>query len=482
MNAMNLTIPVPGSTPGPQYASDISNDLATVSDHTHTGSLNNDGNQIPSAGLNINADLSINSHNLTSLRSTRYTSQSSTLSGIGDIDCVYFKSGELWINDGSGNPVQITSGGVVYSTVTNNYATTAITGNLTINPASNTVVISCDSSSSAIIVTLPAVSAVPTGRFYLIKDKAGASATNSITINPTGSDHLDNLTTWVINSAYEAIGVASNGSNGWILFLYDRKKYKAGDVIQLTGGASLTSDSSSPVALGGALAAGPTTITGTLGVSQDVTLSQELHVTGTSTLGGDCYVGKELIVTELISGSADAHISGITKSDSFEFKSDITGIVRYGSSGGIANPANWAPNVGYVVTTWENLSTATVLNFQINPPNKVLLKEVSIYLKGATGHVALPTNMPKISLVAYEVGVSSTLVNGYDTSTTLAQYENWHEIKLDLTSSSITVHTDTSIYGIMIQAEYGANSIIGAEVIAYSMKYDRLADSLVGQD
>src|SRR5260370_38157838 len=84
--------------------------FSVLGSHNHTPGQ---GLQIPSAGLNINADFGINNFNLTTLRSSRFTSQAAALSGSTDIGCVYVAGGDLWFNNGSGAQVQLTSGSTI---------------------------------------------------------------------------------------------------------------------------------------------------------------------------------------------------------------------------------------------------------------------------------------------------------------------------------------------------------------------------------
>lgn len=230
-----IAVPTPGIDPGEEYAILISNALNKLSELTHTGVANLDGYQIPSDGININKDLSAQSHNIVALRSTRYTNQGNVLSGSGDVDCVYFKSGDLWINDGSGTPIQITSGSSVNAPSTNNYPSLSISVNHTVNSTDTDVLFACDSSANTINLTLPIANTVPVGRFYFVKDSVGASETFAITVLPQGIDTIDNLTQWIIADNYAAIGVVSDGVSNWHLFLYDRKIYQ-NETIKINGG------------------------------------------------------------------------------------------------------------------------------------------------------------------------------------------------------------------------------------------------------
>lgn len=104
---MDLVLPVVGAEPGPTWASDLNTAFETVDSHDHT---TNKGVKVPSAGININADLTANSYNVTNLRSVRLNNNGSPLGLASDLTCVYASGGNLYYNNSSGNQVQITNG------------------------------------------------------------------------------------------------------------------------------------------------------------------------------------------------------------------------------------------------------------------------------------------------------------------------------------------------------------------------------------
>lgn len=109
---MSLILPGVGQTLGPQYATDLNNSLTIIDGHNHTAGY---GVPVPSSGLNINADLSMNNSNLIAIKSLRMTPQS-ILAGPSDLDCLFVNGVDLYYNDGVGNHVRITqSGGVAGS-------------------------------------------------------------------------------------------------------------------------------------------------------------------------------------------------------------------------------------------------------------------------------------------------------------------------------------------------------------------------------
>lgn len=109
---MNLPVPVVGTDPGPDWATNLNACLTQIDAHNHTSGQ---GATIPPGGLNINTDLTFQNNNATNLRSSRYFVQSSPLStsSSSDLGAVYVSGVDLYYNDVSGNQVRITSGGGV---------------------------------------------------------------------------------------------------------------------------------------------------------------------------------------------------------------------------------------------------------------------------------------------------------------------------------------------------------------------------------
>lgn len=215
-----IEIPTTGSDPGPDYADRISAALLALAHLTHTGASNQDGYQIPAAGINFNADISAQNNDLTNLRSTRYSNQGSTLGGAGDVNCLYFKDGNAYINNGSGTPVQLTAGSSLNSSADNNFPTLEISSNHTINAVDVDVAFNCDVSGGALAVTLPLASEVPAGRFYFVKDKTGSSDGYNISIQPNGTDTIDQGSTYKIADKRGAVLLVSDGVDNWQLFKF----------------------------------------------------------------------------------------------------------------------------------------------------------------------------------------------------------------------------------------------------------------------
>jgi hypothetical protein len=110
---MLLPVPIVGVETGPNWATDINSCLAIVDQHNHAPGS---GVQINPSGLNINADLAINSNNLTLIRSSKFVPQVSALALGTDIGCVYVNGVDLYYNDVNGNQIRLTQSGSIAGT------------------------------------------------------------------------------------------------------------------------------------------------------------------------------------------------------------------------------------------------------------------------------------------------------------------------------------------------------------------------------
>lgn len=207
---LGLTIPAVLSEAGPTYAENINNDLSIIDSLVY--SLNNPA---PTAGLNINADLTFNQNNLTEVRSLRLHNNGFNLTGSTDLNCVYDFSGNLWFRNSSGTQVQITNGSVLVAgtTVFNEFA---ISANYTVNPSDNYNYYKVSTASGALSITLPAASAFPAGRAFYIKDIGNTSATNNITLIRNGTDTFDSVASnRILNTNLGSWLIVSNGVSNW---------------------------------------------------------------------------------------------------------------------------------------------------------------------------------------------------------------------------------------------------------------------------
>lgn len=102
-----MLLPTVSVTLGPLWASEINTALGIVDAHSHAPGS---GLQIGAAGLNITSDLTLNTNDLTGIRTLRLTDQTSiTLAGT-DIRAMYSKNGDLYYRSSASQEVQVTNG------------------------------------------------------------------------------------------------------------------------------------------------------------------------------------------------------------------------------------------------------------------------------------------------------------------------------------------------------------------------------------
>ena len=77
--------------------------------------------------------------------------------------------------------------------------------------------IGCNHTAS-ITITLPFSSACSSGQTFSIKDESGRASDFNILVQVQGSDTIDGQTNFIIESAYGAVNLYSNGSNKFFLF------------------------------------------------------------------------------------------------------------------------------------------------------------------------------------------------------------------------------------------------------------------------
>lgn len=253
---MGMTNPTPGQEPGIKYATDISGDIDLLDAHDHTL---NKGLPITPDAMNVDSDLTFQNNNATNLRSVRLAINNATLGGIGDLNCVYDVSGNLWFNNGSGTPIQITAGSVVNNSTPTTYPSFTTSGNYAINANDIYVVIAANPASNTITITLPLAASVSIGRFYIVKDATGNSQTHNITVSPAALDTIDtSVSSSLIADNFWAIGYISDGISNWYTLKYNKFVYNSGENLIFKTGSTISGAistvSSSTFSIGGYLA------------------------------------------------------------------------------------------------------------------------------------------------------------------------------------------------------------------------------------
>lgn len=111
---MNLTLPTPTVTDGPDWAEQINTALEAVDDHDHSSGK---GQRVTPAGMDINDDLDVDSNNLLNVNTVELVNQDTALSGVSNICRLQFVDGDFYIVNSGGVAVQITDGDAIISTV-----------------------------------------------------------------------------------------------------------------------------------------------------------------------------------------------------------------------------------------------------------------------------------------------------------------------------------------------------------------------------
>ena len=212
---MGLTLPTTSVTLGPLWASEIVAAFNEVDAHDHTS---NKGKQVPTSGLNINADLDFHYLSPINLLSAKFQSQPAALSGSSYVSSLSVVNGNLYFTNGAGTPVQVTSGGTVVSVpgTVNTFGLTSISGDTTI-AAGDTFSIVLVTTTNNVNITLPSAAAVSAGRIYLIKDVSGNALAKPIVLTRDGSDTIDKQTTYSMSSQYGCTMITSDGISNWTI-------------------------------------------------------------------------------------------------------------------------------------------------------------------------------------------------------------------------------------------------------------------------
>src|ERR1041384_2821397 len=99
---MSMPVPIPGQTPGPDWADDYNACLSIVDQHNHSPGS---GTTISQSGITLTAgdttfdSLNFNTSNAYALRSCRFSNLGSALALGTDLNCTYVAGGEFYFND-----------------------------------------------------------------------------------------------------------------------------------------------------------------------------------------------------------------------------------------------------------------------------------------------------------------------------------------------------------------------------------------------
>lgn len=211
---MLLDLPTPSVTLGIGWAVQLNAALSVIDAHDHSDGR---GTTVKTAGIEINADLDFDSYAAFGLKALRLATQSATLTGSANAQSLFSYGGNLYWTSGGGTAVQLTSAGSIVATpsAVTSMEYTAITSDTVIADSDTFVVLGVDTT-AARSITLPSAALVAAGRIYMIKDRTGSAATNTITILPDGSDSIDGAASATITSEYGSRFLITNGVDTWM--------------------------------------------------------------------------------------------------------------------------------------------------------------------------------------------------------------------------------------------------------------------------
>ena len=107
---MNLTLPTPTVTNGPEWAENVNEAFEVVDEHDHTPGK---GTAIPSTGININADLEFNNQRAVEVKAVRLEAQPAALAGALNTNSIHSVNGDAYFTNGAGTAIQLTVGGSI---------------------------------------------------------------------------------------------------------------------------------------------------------------------------------------------------------------------------------------------------------------------------------------------------------------------------------------------------------------------------------
>lgn len=226
---MNLVKPDVLSTPAPTWASLLNAVFDAVDSHDHSTGK---GVKITPSGMNISNDLAINSNNLTSIRTTRFTNLSSWSPTSSDLACFYVLNNEIYFRDGVGNNVKITNNGSLNISI----STLTVTDlNLVIQNASDTTK-QFLFSAAAITTGTTRTYTMPNANVTLVGDTNTQGVSNkTFTANDFDGGTASNTSRITTPKAALATLQALTRKEGTILFASDNKR------LFVDNGTSLTS-------------------------------------------------------------------------------------------------------------------------------------------------------------------------------------------------------------------------------------------------
>lgn len=210
---LNLDLPTVSVTLGPTWASEVNAAFEVIDSHDHSSGK---GARIPTAGLNINANLDFNSFAALNLQIANLQNRTTSPSGSSFSSSISVFNNDLYFTNASGVAIQLTSGGSIITApgAIQAYDLQTVSSDIVIAPSDTFVFLEVDTT-AARNITLPLAASVSSGRIYIIKDASGQANTNNITLAASGSDTIDGASSQTFNSNYGSYQVVTNGTDSW---------------------------------------------------------------------------------------------------------------------------------------------------------------------------------------------------------------------------------------------------------------------------
>lgn len=142
------------------------------------------------------------------------------------------------------------------------------------------------------------------------------------------------------------------------------------------------------------------------------------------------------------------------------------------------------PTNANVTLTGSDVTTASTavstFHYVLPVPNGAILTNVKVYLKGASGHGALPAIMPSMTITARNIttgAVTTVLASTPDGSASTAAYEAAHSIDSGVLAT--TVDRTVKAYVVSVTTEGSTNAASGAKFYGVQATWTR---STMGDD
>lgn len=378
---MNLPNPVPTVDPGPDYADNLQSCINGIDQHNHTPGS---GQPITPSSFNVNAPFFFNGYPATDLQATIYTPQTS----LATLYAVYTIGNDLYYNDGAGNVVQLTSGGLVNAT-----ASGISSGTASASFSAGVLIVKASSTSGANILMQSAVltnTGNLTNQLTLAAPTLSGSPTLTLPSIPISTSFLiiDNSGNITAGSAIPATPVANA-----FLEINTSGQTVAGPAIL---GALTTSNLSSTAGITIGQNASPNSASSSSGsfAVTGVTLSQVCRTTITA------QVSHRPVILSFQPQSSGSYISTAT-SDGSQGSTSYFIVKRDGTVITTAQLSTFAVNITTANIGVSILSPPGVLNFIDTDPGTAGTHNYDLQVQGGTASTT--TSVVNVTFYAREM-------------------------------------------------------------------------------